>query len=84
MIITVTSGKGGTGKTLIATNQVCVIETVQHLDCAVEAPYAHLFPKVTKALVQGESIVRVSTEGVVQDIRELWDKINKWLVGVRA
>jgi len=47
MIIAVASGKGGTGKTLIATNLACVLETAQLLDCDVEAPNAHLFLKPT-------------------------------------
>ncbi len=48
MIISVASGKGGTGKTTVATNMASAIaETaeggVQLLDCDVEAPNAHLF-----------------------------------------
>lgn len=46
MIITVASGKGGTGKTTVATNLAAAIGTdVQLLDCDVEAPNAHLFLK---------------------------------------
>lgn len=48
MIVTVASGKGGTGKTLLATGLARVAaadaETAVHLlDCDVEAPNAHLF-----------------------------------------
>jgi MinD superfamily P-loop ATPase len=44
MIISVASGKGGTGKTTVATNlAVSVDGPVQLLDCDVEAPNAHLF-----------------------------------------
>ncbi|MFH2045585.1 MAG: ATP-binding protein [Pseudomonadota bacterium] len=44
MIISVASGKGGTGKTTIATNlAVSIGEDVQILDCDVEEPNAHLF-----------------------------------------
>ncbi|MBU1052308.1 MAG: ATP-binding protein [Proteobacteria bacterium] len=44
MIISVASGKGGTGKTTIATNlAVSVGKDVQLLDCDVEEPNAHLF-----------------------------------------
>ena len=44
VIITVASGKGGTGKTLIATSLTLSLpEGVQFLDCDVEAPNAHLF-----------------------------------------
>lgn len=46
MIITVASGKGGTGKTTVATNlAVSLGADVQLLDCDVEAPNAHLFIK---------------------------------------
>jgi MinD superfamily P-loop ATPase len=44
MIISVASGKGGTGKTLVATSLALSIanEGVQLLDCDVEEPNAHL------------------------------------------
>ncbi|MGD9353089.1 MAG: ATP-binding protein [Desulfobacterales bacterium] len=46
MIITVASGKGGTGKTTVATNLAVAIDfNVQVLDCDVEEPNAHLFLK---------------------------------------
>jgi MinD superfamily P-loop ATPase len=44
MIISVASGKGGTGKTTVATNLALSIRgTIQLLDCDVEEPNAHLF-----------------------------------------
>ena len=44
MIISVASGKGGTGKTFVATNLALSIKSdVQLLDCDVEEPNAHLF-----------------------------------------
>ena len=44
MIISIASGKGGTGKTTVATNLALSIgEGVQLLDCDVEEPNAHLF-----------------------------------------
>ena len=44
MIISIASGKGGTGKTTVATNLAFSLETdVQLLDCDVEEPNAHLF-----------------------------------------
>jgi MinD superfamily P-loop ATPase len=44
MIISIASGKGGTGKTTVATNMAVSLESgVQLLDCDVEEPNAHLF-----------------------------------------
>jgi len=44
MIISIASGKGGTGKTTISTNLALSIdEKVQLLDCDVEEPNCHLF-----------------------------------------
>lgn len=51
MIIAVASGKGGTGKTTIATSIALVLREagyeVSYLDCDVEAPNAHLFLEPT-------------------------------------
>ncbi len=44
MIISIASGKGGTGKTTVATNMaVSLGGDIQLLDCDVEEPNAHLF-----------------------------------------
>ncbi len=44
MIISIASGKGGTGKTTVATNLALSLgPAVQLLDCDVEEPNAHLF-----------------------------------------
>jgi MinD superfamily P-loop ATPase len=43
MRIAVASGKGGTGKTTIATNMALSIGKVQLIDCDVEEPNCHLF-----------------------------------------
>jgi MinD superfamily P-loop ATPase len=44
MIISIASGKGGTGKTTVATNLAVSIKSdVQILDCDVEEPNSHLF-----------------------------------------
>ncbi|MEQ8222775.1 MAG: ATP-binding protein [Candidatus Eremiobacterota bacterium] len=45
MIISIASGKGGTGKTTVATALAQAIGNVQFLDCDVEEPNAHLFLK---------------------------------------
>jgi MinD superfamily P-loop ATPase len=48
MIISIASGKGGTGKTTVATNLAVSLESdVQILDCDVEEPNSHLFIKPT-------------------------------------
>jgi MinD superfamily P-loop ATPase len=50
MIVSVASGKGGTGKTSVAVNLALSIGNVQLLDCDVEEPNAHLFlnPKISQ------------------------------------
>ena len=52
MIISVASGKGGTGKTTVAVNLSLSIPNVQLLDCDVEEPNAHIFikPKIDSKL----------------------------------
>lgn len=48
MIITIASGKGGTGKTTVATNLArSTEEPIMLLDCDVEEPNAHLFLHLT-------------------------------------
>lgn len=50
MIVSIASGKGGTGKTSVAVNMALSIGNVQLLDCDVEEPNAHLLlnPKITQ------------------------------------
>jgi len=45
MIISVASGKGGTGKTTVATSLALSLPNAQILDCDVEEPNAHIFIK---------------------------------------
>jgi len=50
MIISVASGKGGTGKTTVAVNLALSLQNVLLLDCDVEEPNDHILlqPKITK------------------------------------
>ena len=50
MIVSVASGKGGTGKTSVAVNMALSVGTVQLLDCDVEEPNAHILlqPEINK------------------------------------
>ena len=46
MILSIASGKGGTGKTTVATSlalALCDDMPLRFLDCDVEAPNAHFF-----------------------------------------
>ncbi len=55
MIISIASGKGGTGKTTVATNlAVSLRSDVQILDCDVEEPNSHLF--IQPAIEEVETI----------------------------
>ena len=45
MIISVASGKGGTGKTTVSTSLALSVGKAQFLDCDVEEPNAHIFLK---------------------------------------
>ena len=45
MVISIASGKGGTGKTTIAVNLAISISNAQLLDCDVEEPNSHIFIK---------------------------------------
>ncbi len=45
MIVSIASGKGGTGKTTVAVNLAALLGDVQFLDCDVEEPNAHIFLK---------------------------------------
>ncbi|MBN2534427.1 MAG: P-loop NTPase [Spirochaetales bacterium] len=66
LVIAISSGKGGTGKTFISTNIARVIEKmgekVRYLDCDVEEPNGHLFlkPKINHT----EDVMLLSPMGV--------------------
>lgn len=68
MKIAIASGKGGTGKTTIATNLAFVLtdmgKTVQLLDCDVEEPNCHIFMKPE---IQSSTPVNVLKPEVIKE-----------------
>lgn len=56
MNIAVLSGKGGTGKTLLAVNLAAVAESSVYIDCDVEEPNGHLFFKPIQVQAQNMAI----------------------------
>jgi MinD superfamily P-loop ATPase len=64
MIVSIASGKGGTGKTSVAVNLALSIDNVQLLDCDVEEPNVHLFlkPKISQTQVVTVSVPNVNEE----------------------
>ena len=61
MILSIASGKGGTGKTLVATNLALSLENIQFIDCDVEEPNGHLFlkPELIERVPVGVSVPRI-------------------------
>ncbi len=68
MQITVASGKGGTGKTTVATNLALTMvrsgQKATYIDCDVEEPNGHIFlkPKIDKSFPAGIPIPQVDME----------------------
>ena len=68
MKIAIASGKGGTGKTTIATNLAYTVaasgQKVQYLDCDVEEPNGHIFlkPEITSERVVTVDVPQVNAD----------------------
>lgn len=64
MILSIASGKGGTGKTTVAVNMALSLVNVQLLDCDVEEPNAHVLlqPKISKSTPIFKQIPQVIEE----------------------
>lgn len=64
MIVSIASGKGGTGKTSVAVNMALSVGNIQLLDCDVEEPNAHLLlhPEINKKEPVYTSIPKVDRE----------------------
>ena len=56
MKLAIASGKGGTGKTTLATNLALSLDNVQLFDCDVEEPDSHLFLNLSLEKIEDVTI----------------------------
>ncbi|MBN2251770.1 MAG: ATP-binding protein [Candidatus Altiarchaeota archaeon] len=61
MIVSIASGKGGTGKTTLAVNLALALDNVRLIDCDVEEPNCHLFLKPD---ITGSEPVNIRVPGI--------------------
>ena len=75
MIVSIASGKGGTGKTTVAVNLALSLKDIQLLDCDVEEPNVHLLlhPKINE-----EKSVYVSTPQVNEKLCDHCGKCSEF------
>lgn len=61
MVIAIASGKGGTGKTMLATGVALSIENSIYIDCDVEEPNGHIFlkPNVTNRMPVQKKVPKI-------------------------
>lgn len=75
LIITIASGKGGTGKTTVAVNLALALGTVNLLDCDVEEPNAHTLLRTEN---ETEHLVTVPIPVIDQDKCTLCGKCGEF------
>jgi len=75
MILSIASGKGGTGKTTVAVNMALSLKDVQLLDCDVEEPNVHLLlhPEINE-----EKSVYVSSPQVDEELCDHCGKCSEF------
>ena len=75
MILSIASGKGGTGKTTVAVNMALSLKDVQLLDCDVEEPNVHLLlhPEINE-----EKSVYVSSPQVNEELCDHCGKCSEF------
>lgn len=71
MDIAVASGKGGTGKTTVASNLALSLENVQLVDCDVEEPNSHIF---VKPEIQEKESVEIQVPKVLYEMCDFCGK----------
>jgi len=64
VIISIASGKGGTGKTMVAVNLALSLSNIQLVDCDVEEPNCHIFIKPD---IENRSTVSIPVPEVNRD-----------------
>ncbi len=76
MILSVASGKGGTGKTTVSVNLAKVMNSdVRLLDCDVEEPNAHLF---LQGVLNGEEVVNIPVPEIDKELCDGCGKCGKF------
>lgn len=75
MIVSIASGKGGTGKTTVAVNMALSLKDVQLLDCDVEEPNVHL---LLHHKIDEEKPVYVSTPQVNEELCDHCTKCSEF------
>ncbi len=75
MIVSVLSGKGGTGKTTVATNLAYVSDSAAYVDCDVEEPNGFLF---LKPVITGKEKVSVMVPSVTEEKCSACGECAKW------